>query len=297
MEFRTQSLGLAGGVTSIFRDLIHARLGLSYEASQFDQVADRLAPLVVARGLGSFMDYYYVLKYSDDPAEWGRVMDALAVPETYFWREIDQIRAIVEYVIPELVERGGPRPIRIWSMPCASGEEPLTIAMLLTEQRWFDRAAIEISGSDASPAAVAKARAGTYGPRAFRSLPPALREKYFQQAGDRAWAVSPDLQRRVTYDVVNLVDDASVERHAAAPIIFCRNLFIYFSDDSIRRAVGTMANAMPDPAFLCLGASESLLRLATRFDLRELGGAFVYVKDEGTSPGRACAAAADVERN
>ncbi len=57
---------------------------------------------MVARGLGSFMDYYYVLKYSDDPTEWGRVMDALAVQETYFWREIDQVRAMVDEVVPDL---------------------------------------------------------------------------------------------------------------------------------------------------------------------------------------------------
>jgi chemotaxis protein methyltransferase CheR len=297
MEFRTQSLGLAGGVTSIFCELIHARLGLRYDASQVDQIADRLAPLVVARGLASFLDYYYLLKYSDDPAEWGRVMDALAVPETYFWREIDQVRAVVDHVIPELVDRGGAQRIRIWSMPCASGEEPLTIAMMLAEQGWFDRAVIEIAASDASPAAVAKARAGTYGPRSFRTLPLTLREKYFQPAGNRAWTVSPDLQRRVTYDVVNLVDEAAVARHAAVPIVFCRNLFIYFSDESIRRAVETMANAMPDPGFLCLGASESLLRLATRFDLREIGGAFVYVKDQPVLSPRAFAAAVDGERN
>ena len=64
MQYRADSLGLSGSVTTIFRDLIHEHLGLMYEPHQFDQVADRLAPLVLARGLGSFMDYYYVLKYA-----------------------------------------------------------------------------------------------------------------------------------------------------------------------------------------------------------------------------------------
>ena len=95
MQYRADALGLVGQVTTIFRELVHERLGLFYEAAQFDQVADRLAPLVVERGLASFMDYYYLLKYSDDEAEWGRVMDALSVPETYFWRESDQLRAMV----------------------------------------------------------------------------------------------------------------------------------------------------------------------------------------------------------
>jgi chemotaxis protein methyltransferase CheR len=297
MEFRAESLGLSGGVTAVLRDAIHERLGLTYEPSQFDQLADRLAPLVIARGLGSFMDYYYVLKYSDDATEWGRVMDALAVQETYFWREIDQVRAMVDEVVPALVANSGGRPLRIWSVPCASGEEPLTIAMLLAEQGWFGRTPIEIAGSDASPAVIAKARTGVYGPRSFRNLPRALQEKYFSQSGEKSWTVSPDLQRRVTYDVVNLVDADAVARHAAVPIIFCRNVFIYFSDKSIHRAVDAFARAMPDPAFLCVGVSESLLRLATRFELREIGGAFVYVRDGGAPARSPFAIAASGERN
>jgi chemotaxis protein methyltransferase CheR len=278
MQFRVESLGVAGHVTTILRELVHDRLGLYYDAHQLDQLADRLAPLVVARGLGSFMDYYYLLKYSDEPDEWARVMDALAVNETYFWREIDQIRAVVDHVMPTLDDVARGRPLKIWCVPCATGEEPLTLAMVLEESGWFRRAAIEIVGSDASRAAIARAEAGRYGARAFRNLAPNLREKYFTAAGDH-WVVAPSLRRRVAYDVVNLMAPDEVARHARTPVIFCRNVFIYFSDHSIRRALDTFAECMPEPAYLCVGASESLLRLATRFKLEEIGGAFIYVKD------------------
>jgi chemotaxis protein methyltransferase CheR len=285
MQFRAESLGLAGHVTTILRELVHERLGLFYEPSQFDQMADRLAPLVVARGLGSFLDYYYLLKYSADLDEWGRVMDALAVQETYFWREIDQIRAVVDHVVPRLTEALRGRPLRIWSAPCATGEEPLTLAMMLEERGWFARAPIEIVASDASRAGIARAALGRYGARAFRNLAPALREKYFTAVADH-WVVAPDLQRRVVYDVVNLVAPDEVARHAAAPVIFCRNLFIYFSDRSIRRTLDAFAESMPEPGYLCVGASESLLRLGTPFELQEIGGAFVYVKDQHGTTGR-----------
>jgi chemotaxis protein methyltransferase CheR len=277
VQYQADSLGLSGSVTSILRDLIQEKLGLSYEARQFDIVADRLAPLLVARGLRSFMEYYYLLKYSDVPEEWLKVMDALAVQETYFWREIDQLRAIVVHIVPALVRELAGRPLRIWSIPCASGEEPLTIAMLLEEERWFDRAPIELLGSDASPAAIARARAGRYTERSFRNLPPALRHKYFVK-DESGWRVDPRLLGRVSYDVVNLMAAEEVARHATAPIICCRNVFIYFSDRGIRRALGVFERMMPAPGYLCVSASESLLRRTSVFELEEIGEAFMYVK-------------------
>jgi chemotaxis protein methyltransferase CheR len=276
MRYRADSLGLSGGVNQVFRDLIHERLGLFYDPTQFDLVADRLAPLVVERGLGSFMDYYYFLKYSEESEEWSRVMDALAVHETYFWREIDQLRALVDSVIPRLASIVP--SLRIWSVPCATGEEPLTLAMLLAEGGWFERLPIQVLASDASPDAVARAKTGSYGPRSFRSLPEAMREKYFTPRDGR-WTVVPELHRRVSYDIVNLVAEDEVRRHASAPIVVCRNVFIYFSDDSIRRTLGVLERTMPVPGYLCVGASESLLRRTMTFELQDIGGAFMYVKN------------------
>ena len=277
MQFRVDSLGLSGGVTQVLRDLIHQRLGLFYEATHFDQVADRLAPLVVARGMGSFMDYYYFLKYSNEQEEWTKVMDALAVHETYFWREIDQLRAVVDVVVPALA-RSGASSLKIWSVPCSTGEEPLTIAMLLSEAGWFDRLPIQVVGSDASPNAIGHARAGQYGQRSFRNLPEKMREKYFRPR-DNKWCIVPDVHQRVSYDIVNLVAEDEVRRHASAPIVLCRNVFIYFSEDSIRRALRVFERAMPAPGYLCVGASESLLRRTVAFELQDVGGAFIYVKD------------------
>jgi chemotaxis protein methyltransferase CheR len=154
--------------------------------------------------------------------------------------------------------------------------------MALSEEGWFDRVPIELLASDASPKAVEKARQGVYTARAFRNLPSALREKYFI-AGENRWTVSPDLHRRVTYDVVNLVSEHEVQRHVSAPIIFCRNVFIYFSDHSIRRVLSLFDRGMPSPAYLCVGVSESLLRRSTAFDLREIGGAFIYCRDSTTA--------------
>jgi chemotaxis protein methyltransferase CheR len=278
MRFDADSLGIPSTSTRLLRDLIHERLGLYFDDSRFNQLADRLAPLLVQRGFQSLLDYYYLLKY--DPsgdAEWLRVMDALAVNETYFWREIDQVRAVAREILPKLVDTPNAGPVQIWSVPCATGEEPLTIAIMLEDAGWFARADIRIIGSDASPAAVEKARRGCYRERSFRNLSPALRERYFTKRGDE-WQVAENIHRRITWDVTNLQNPADVARWGGSPVVFCRNVFIYFSQTSIRRTVELFARHMPSPGFLCVGASESLLRITSRFELQEIGGAFVYVR-------------------
>ena len=278
MIFEADTLGVPSAGLPVLRALVHERTGLFYDDSRAELCAERLAPLVVERGLRSFLDLYYVLKYDDRDAAalWRQVMDALSVQETYFWREIDQIRAIVCHVVPELVRRH--QPLHIWSAPCATGEEPLTIAMALEEAGWFDRARIEIHASDGSQAAIARAREARYRTRAFRALPPALRERYFEPAGDR-WAPTPALASRISsWSVVNLMAQDEVVRYLHCPIVFCRNAFIYFSPPAVQAVVAHYASRMPTPGYLCVGASESLLHATSAFALEEIDGAFVYVK-------------------
>ena len=278
MAFYTESLGLPDGAFALLRDLIHERTGLLYEDGRRDLLTDKLSPLVIERGFNSFLDYYYLLKYdAEADNEWGRVMDALSVQETYFGREIDQVRALVDVLVPRHFSAPRAAPLRIWSAACATGEEPLSIAMALNEKGWFDRAPIEICASDASAGAIARARRGVYRERSFRSLSPQLRAKYFveEQTG---WRVVPQLQARVNWAVANLMAEREVARLATASVIFCRNVFIYFSRDSIRKAAGLFARLMTKPGYLFIGASESLLRLTADFDFQEIGGAFVYVR-------------------
>ena len=272
-----QSLGLRTAAVFLLRDLVHERTGLHYDDGRADTMADRLAPLVLARGMGSFLDYYYFLKY--DPggqAEWPRILDALSIPETYFWREIDQLQALARVVVPDLLRRRG--VVRIWCIPCASGEEPLTLAMLLEEQGLFARGQIEIRASDASDAALDRARDGVYRERSFRALPAPMRERYFT-AEDGRWRIAPSLHRRIqSWDRVNLFDEPEVRRRAAVDVVLCRNLFIYFSETGVRRVVNVFGEVMPVPGYLCVGAAESLLRITDRFELQQIAEAFVYVK-------------------
>src|SRR6185503_1545719 len=109
-----------------------------------------------------------------------------------------------------------------------------------------------------------------------RQLPDDLRALYFTPDGDR-WQADPRLSRRIRWNVANLAREAEIEQYARADVIFCRNVFIYFSDDAIRNVVRVFSKHMPRDGYVFLGASESLTRLAVDLELAEIGGAFAYV--------------------
>ncbi|MBY0494206.1 MAG: protein-glutamate O-methyltransferase CheR [Cyanobacteria bacterium] len=264
----------------LIRELVVAHLGIYYDDGRLDILRDRIVPLAIERGFDSLLDYYYLLKYDAAAGtEWPRVMDALSVQETYFWRETDHFTALARAIVPGLIGRLK-RRIRIWSIPCASGEEPLSIAIALNEAGLFDAADIEIHASDASEAALAKARGRRYGRRAFRQLPDALREKYFTRVPDREeWMVGADLYSRIdSWTRINIVNPDEIAALASSDVIFCRNLFIYFTPAGVRTVACELARHMPSPGYLCVGAAESLLKAGAGFDLLEVGGAYVYVK-------------------
>lgn len=278
MGFNSDNSGLRRGAETLLRDLIHERSGLFFDDSKISLLADKLIPLIIERGFDSFLDYYYLLKYDAESGnEWQNVINALTVRETYFWREMDQINGLANEVIPYLLSKDPIAPIRIWSAACATGEEPLTIAMRLNENGWFERAEIEIYASDASSAAIERAQNGCYRERSFRSLPASLKEKYFTRAG-REWRVVSSLQERIKWRQANLLETGETEILSAASVIFCRNVFIYFSSQAVRRVVDSFAKKMIVPAFLFVGAAESLLKATDDFELEEIGSAFVYVK-------------------
>jgi chemotaxis protein methyltransferase CheR len=150
--------------------------------------------------------------------------------------------------------------------------------MALTEAGWYSRLAIELHASDASELALTRARGGTYGERAFRQLPPALKERYFRRTGPAEWTVDAELHRRVlSWTRVNAVNPGEWPAHAAADVVFCRNLFIYFDGRTVEQVARALSARMRRPGYLCVAAAESLLRLTTPFTLEDAGGAFVYV--------------------
>jgi chemotaxis protein methyltransferase CheR len=277
--YGAEVLGFTESAFALLRDLIARHTGVWFADDKRDLLADKLTDLVAAQGMSSFLDYYYLLRYGPEAdRHWAELADRLAVPETYFWRQPEQIRVLADTVAPRHFARRPGVPLRIWSAACCSGEEPISIAIALAEAGLLDAHPIEIVGSDASTALVERARRGIYGERAFRALPAALRERWFRQKGDGTWEVDRHVHGPIRWETANLVDADAIRPLATADVIFCRNVFIYFADETITRVARVFAEAMRDDGHLFLGASESLTRLDTAFELAEIGPAFVYVK-------------------
>ncbi len=178
-----------------FQDFFYRKTGIVFGSAKRYFVDRRLNERVAASGLGSLRAYLLHLKYEDRAGdELQRLINAMTVNETYFYREEYQFRCLVASILPEVVAGrapGEPRPIRLWSLPCSTGEEPYSMAIQLLENwREVDRHDVEIAASDIDTRVIARAQEGLYDDRAVQYLPAAVRQRYFARTGDGRWRIS-----------------------------------------------------------------------------------------------------------
>jgi chemotaxis protein methyltransferase CheR len=272
-------LDLPDDVFRLMRDQIYKRTGMWFSDTSKYLLQKRLSPRARELNFESFQKYFYFLQY--DPraeAEFDQIYDLVTTNETYFFREPAQLAAFTEEIVPEILERKSVKKIRIWSAGCSSGEEPYSIAMLLAEAGYYERAAFEIFASDINQAVLAKARRGHYRESAFRATETPLRDKYFTRGEDGSWHIHDDIRNRVSFGRLNLYDEARVSLLGHLDVIFCRNVIIYFDDQSKKVVVSNFYNRLTDAGYLLLGHSESLISLSTQFKLRHLKNDMVYQK-------------------
>ncbi|HEY6881238.1 MAG TPA: protein-glutamate O-methyltransferase CheR [Polyangiales bacterium] len=259
-------------VFAIMTALVEERSGMSYSLQDRPLFEAKAGARAVDAGFESMLDYYYYLRY-DDPQhrEFDALVEALVVQETFFFRELPPLQAAVDGLLVPRIE-GGARP-RVWCAACATGEEPLTLAMLLAERNLLDK--VELIASDISTRALDKARRGLYSPRALRHTPLAgTAARYLTPHGAELRA-EPALLSAIDFRCVNLLD---VPALGSFDLILCRNVLIYFDDRRVRSVVDKLAQMLVPGGALLVGVSESLLRFGTSLHCEELRGAFFYRK-------------------
>lgn len=258
-------------------EFVYRRTGMVFTEAKRYYVERRVDDRMTATGSTSFASYFARLR-NDLRGEVEQFINAFTVNETYFYREEHQLQCLSKDLLPERTRHaGGGQPIRIWSAPCSTGEEPYSIAMWLLEN-WpdVDRYDIEIIGSDIDTRVVEAAREGVFGRRALMRLTPDLVEKYFRPLGDDRWQILDDLRDSVRFTAVNLVDPAETRPHGRFDVIFCRNVLIYFDDASRRVAAENLYENLRPGGFICLGHTESMSRISPLFEVARYADAIVY---------------------
>src|ERR1700722_1505280 len=274
-------------------EFLYRRTGMVFTETKRYYVERRVRDRMKATEATSFASYFARLRI-DASGEVEQFVNAFTINETYFYREQHQLRCLTADLLRERIAdsprdrvadlpRDGiatPRhdsPIRIWSLPCSTGEEPYSIALWLLEN-WppVDAYDIEIVGSDIDTTVLQAAEAGVFGKRALMHLPPAVVARYFAAIGDEEWRIIDDLRQSVRFAPVNLIDAASTAAFGRFDVIFCRNLLIYFDDASRRVAAENLFESLRPKGFLCLGHSESMSRISPLFEVRRFADAIVY---------------------
>ena len=246
------------------RKLLKERSGLDLSADKRYLVESRLVPLARKVGLPGSGELVARLR-NGDASITADVVEAMTTNETFFFRDKIPFDHLRDTIVPSLIHsRASRRTLRIWSAACSTGQEPYSIAMCLKEKAaelagWR----IEIVGTDLSREVLEKSKAGIYSQfEVQRGLPIQLLVKYFTQIGEM-WQLNADIRGMVQYRQLNLLQDFS--SLGKFDVIFCRNVLIYFDQETKAATFERIARVLEPDGMLMLGAAESVVGITDVF--------------------------------
>ncbi|MBT5659389.1 MAG: protein-glutamate O-methyltransferase [Rhodospirillaceae bacterium] len=193
------------------------------------------------------------------------VVEAMTTNESFFFRDVKPFDQFRDIVLPNLLaSRASTKKIRIWCAACSSGQEPYSLAMILNEEKakmpgW----SYEILATDISLEIIDKAKTGYYSQfEVQRGLPIQLLMKYFNQEGDK-WKIDPILAKNINFKFFNLLNDPSI--HGKFDVVFCRNVLIYFEQETKKEVLEKIAKQIPGDGVLYLGGAETVIGITDKF--------------------------------
>jgi chemotaxis protein methyltransferase CheR len=239
------------------RQLAHGAFGLDLKPGKEELVSARLGRILRKDGFRSFQDYYRHVLADRSGVSLAAMIDALATNHTAFLREPDHFTFLREQVLPSLANR---ETVEVWCAACSTGEEVWTLAMILNEACPMRR--ISIVASDISNKALEFATTAEYTVDRSRGIPAAWLSRYFVpgKGGVKTNCVSPRIRAQASFRRVNLVEPISWGR--LFPVIFCRNVMIYFDRETQAQVVGRLVAALEPGGYLFVGHAESLTGMA-----------------------------------
>ncbi|HOV80863.1 MAG TPA: protein-glutamate O-methyltransferase CheR [Bacillota bacterium] len=258
-------------------EYIYLKTGIRFEAGKQYYVAKRVEKRMRELGLESFSRYFNHLRFQSAGGELEFLINSLTVNETYFFREYNQLKCFAEEVIPLLVKNLHGGKLKVWSAGCSTGEEPYTLAIILLEMLADTGAGFEVHGTDINTSALKAAEKAFYDNRAVKDAPADYLQKYFKFDSAGYWVI-PAVKKHVRLHQLNLNDREAMEQMKGFHAIFCRNVLIYFDDQSRREAALSFYRSLEPGGFIFLGHSESMSRITPIFKLRRFKEAIIYQK-------------------
>jgi chemotaxis protein methyltransferase CheR len=286
-DSRTDPPPMTDAEFRMMEELVRQHCGLHFGPESRYLFEKRIARRMRELEIHKFASYHYLVRSAPPgDGEFALLIDELTTNETYFFRERNQLRALMAEILPELrltrSQRGG-GPAAIWSAGCSSGEEPYSIVVLALEAGFVPGVDFHVYASDISQRMLRKARQGLYREASFRETDAPLREKYFAEK-DGLWRIADRVKRHVDFIHLNLLDRSRVALLGAMDVVLCRNVIIYFDAETKRRVIQTFHDKLRPGGHLLLGHSESLINLSNAFELRHLRNDLVYRRRDGRLP-------------
>jgi chemotaxis protein methyltransferase WspC len=260
--------------------LLKQKIGLDAESIGRSAVEYAVRTRKAACAIGVLAEYARHLQHS--PAEQQALVDAVVVPETWFFRGPEAIDAMATIVQERRYRQG--RPQRLLSLPCSTGEEPYSLAMALLDIG-MPADMFRIDGIDISTRSIAAAEAAVYGRNSFRAKDLSFRDRYFE---DVPGGVRPieKVRQQVRFATGNLIDPLRTLAPASYDIIFCRNVLIYFDPPTQDSAVAMLFRLLTPDGLLFVGASEASLPIRQRFAPMRIPMAAAFCKDDAVKAGK-----------
>lgn len=263
----------------LYKDLLKEKSGLIITPDKSYLLESRLNPVAKKWGYPSLEAMTVVLQGVPDKDLVIDIVEAMTTNETSFFRDGHPYETLKNTVMPLLKEnRQVKNTCRIWCAASSSGQEPYSIALLLKENilPQYSSWTFNIHATDISHDILDQAREGVFSQfEVQRGLPIQLLMKYFTQTAEK-WQLKPDIRKMVTFDYFNLLDDMS--RLGTFDVIFCRNVLIYFDEETKRKVMEGLCNRLVDDGFLFLGGAETVLGISDKFKPLP-GSRGLYVKN------------------
>jgi chemotaxis protein methyltransferase CheR len=247
------------------RQLLKQRSGLVLSAEKQYLAESRLLPVARKHGLANLAELVGKLKSARPSPLSVEVVEAMTTNETFFFRDKAPFDHLRDAALPALIAaRAREKRLRIWCAAAASGQEPYSLAMVLAGMKsalagWR----VDILATDLSGEVLEKAKTGLYSQfEVQRGLPIQMLVKFFTQSGE-AWQIAPQLRDMVQFRPINLLNDFS--SLGTFDIVFCRNVLIYFDQDTKTDVLNRLAAQIPADGYLLLGAAETVVGLTDAF--------------------------------